>query len=123
MQYSLFDDRLPSGRSPRVSEELGVGSQFKYWSGASGQRYLFSRISPEEAKDYAENLVLITDTRSEAVIWLGFVGMQTEKNPMPAVDPSYEAYVHLLAEDSEERDLAHNDLRTGIFSYIKPEGE
>ncbi|SDR27162.1 hypothetical protein [Pseudovibrio sp. Tun.PSC04-5.I4] len=123
MQYSLFDDHLPSGRPPRVSEELGVGSQFKYWSGTSGQRYLFSRILPEEVKDYAENLVLIMDTRSAVVIWLGFVGIQIEKNPMPAVKSSHEAYVHLLAEDSEERDRAQNDLRTGIFSYIKPESE
>lgn len=123
MQYSLFDDHLPTGTSPRVSEELGVGSRFKYWSGTSGQRYLFSRISPEEVNDYAENLVLITDKNSEAVIWLGFVNTQTDKNPLPVLKASHEAYVHLLAEGSDERDHAQSDLRTGIFSYIKPEGE
>lgn len=123
LQYSLFDDHLPSGTSPRVSEELGAGSQFKYWSGASGHRYLFTRISPEEVADYAENLVLITDKKSEAVLWLGHQGMSNDKTPMPALKPSQDAYVHLLAEDSAERDRAHNDLRTGIFSYIKPEDE
>ena len=121
MQYSLFDDHLPSGTSPRVSEELGVGGQFKYWSGTSGQRYLFSQISSEEVKNYEENLILITDTRNDTVIWLGCVGAQSEKNPMPIIKPCHEAYVHLLAEGSEERERAQNDLRTGIFSYIKPE--
>ncbi len=123
MQYSLFDDRLPSGTSPRVSEELGAGSQFKYWTGASGQKYLFTRIMPEEISEYAEKLVLITDKKSEAVLWLGYQGMCSEKNPMPVLKASYEAYVHLLAEEREQRDRAHNDLRTGIFSYIKPEEE
>ncbi|KZL20141.1 hypothetical protein PsAD2_01628 [Pseudovibrio axinellae] len=123
MQYSLFDDHLPGGTSARVSEELGSGSQFKYWSGTSGHRYLFTRISPEETADYAENLVLIKDGKSEAVIWLGYMGMPNEKNPMPVIKSSHEAYVHLLAADSVERDHAHNDLRTGIFSYIKPEDE
>ncbi|GHB27704.1 hypothetical protein GCM10007094_15050 [Pseudovibrio japonicus] len=122
-QYSLFDENLPSGTSPRVSEELGAGSQFKYWSGASGHRYLFTRISQAEVPDYAEKLVLITDTKSESVIWLGYQGMPNEKNPMPVLKPSQDAYVHLLAEDTTERDRAQNDLRTGIFSYIKPEDE
>ncbi len=122
-QFSLFDENLPSGTSPRVSEELGVGSQFKYWSGASGHRYLFTRISLEEVPDYAEKLVLITDAKSESVIWLGYQGIPNEKNPMPVLKPSQGAYVHLLAEGSTERDRAQNDLRTGIFSYIKPEDE
>lgn len=120
MQYSLFDEPLASGTEPRVSEELGAGDQFKYWSGTSGHKYLFSRISAAEVSDYAENLVLIFDRKGESVVWLGLPTGEN-KAPMPSVKTSYEAYVHLLAANIEDRDRALSDLRTGIFSYIKPE--
>jgi len=123
LQYSLFDDHLASGTSPRVSEELGAGSQFKYWLGTSGQKYLFSLISSAEIHDYAEKLGLIVNSKNDAVVWLGFIGKQDSKNPMPALKASHVAYVHLLPTDNEERDQAHNDLRTGIFSYIKSQDE
>ncbi|WP_350335501.1 hypothetical protein [Coralliovum pocilloporae] len=84
--------------------------RFRYWTGFSGRRYLFSVIQPDELRDYEDGVVLLTQNRGEEerhVLWTGTIGDETLSS---LIDQAEEAFIHLLAANDEERNRIAQDL-------------
>jgi hypothetical protein len=45
--------------APRAVEDLGLGDRYRYLVGASGRRYLFTRVSFESLEDYRGAVVVL----------------------------------------------------------------
>lgn len=60
VQISLYADGTPG-----VAQAAGIESRFHFWRGASGRRYLFTEVSPENLRHF-ENVVVIL-----AEVWRG----------------------------------------------------
>lgn len=96
---------------PNIVLEAGLPARFRYWSGLSGARYLFTRTDLA-ALDHFDDAVVIL-VRFGRIIWAG--------NP-PGHNPSAsrlnalagrdgtEIYIHLLARSDEQRDAIIADL-------------
>ncbi|WP_407049504.1 hypothetical protein [Methyloraptor flagellatus] len=104
---------------PMSARSIGLGERFRYWSGASGRRYLFSSMSTAALDDLTNVVVLLvaTDMRGEhQVVWLGEIDGEGVRSGQPvgqAKDRPTRAYVHLLAGSDDERRAILLDLTAG----------
>ena len=91
------DARWTETRSPRfvqsVVEEAGFG-QFVYMFGASGRRYVFSAIKPEQAWLYEGAIFATTTETNDRIRFSRLPSDDVSKCELGA-----RMYVHLLAEE------------------------
>lgn len=98
--------QLADGGVPRFAERCGIDERFRYWSGASGRRYLFTAIEGEELASFSSGVVLLVREdafgAAEAVeavsLAEGGTVLAAELASRLAADDGLTAYVHLLAD-------------------------
>ena len=107
---------LLSDRPPEVPMRAGLGDRFRYITGASGKRYLFTLIGREELQDFRSAVVALAlrgrnGLRGLTVTELDGHGRATSGEPWPPIVPhDCRVLVHLLAEDSAQRRAVVADL-------------
>ena len=105
----------PRSSIPNIVLEAGLPARFRYWSGGSGRRYLFTK-SDLEAVCHFDNAVIIV-VRYGRIVWAGGLsGSQGEYaglNEMSDRDGA-QIFVHLLARDDTQRSQIIEDLEQAI---------
>ncbi len=92
----------PVTKVPQAAAEAGLGGRFRYWTGRSGIRHLFTSIEPCTLEDFSDGVALIAE--GEKVVWAG------EARAAPHPLPGQAVFVHLLARSEKTRDLVAGDL-------------
>lgn len=114
--------------APRAAEELGLGDRYRYLSGASGKRYLFSGIDLDALEDFRNAVVVIglgegaSDGGHARRVWIGEIDRDGVRRgpalPRALSRAAEEArgavLVHLLAGRAAERREALEDLAAGL---------
>jgi hypothetical protein len=109
---------------PNIVLEAGLPTRFRYWSGRSGARYLFTRTDPAGLGHFDEAVVIIA--RSGRIVWAGNPpagnAALAELHALLQRDGT-EIYVHLLARTADQRELIIDDMRA-VFHVEQtgPEG-
>ena len=86
----------------KAAAEAGLGGRFRYWTGRSGIRHLFTSIDACSLGDFPDAVALIAE--GERVIWSG------EAESAPPASPGQSVFVHLLARSAKTRRLVADDL-------------
>lgn len=102
---------LPAlGDSADIDHAKGLADKFRYWLGASGDRYVFTEIDLNEIDEYTETVVLLMDARRRTGLRLAYLGEagsrsadQSRTLAAAKRSKSIRAFVHLLAEDADRR--------------------
>ena len=89
--------------------------RYCYWQSATGNRYLFTRIASEDIANFKDCVLLLASEEGShpRIHWIGEIA---DLSPMALRDMSEEEiahlsiYVHLLAGNSDERQLVIYDL-------------
>lgn len=97
----------PSSSVPQAAVEAGLPARYRYWTGRSGRRYLFTDTELSALLDFPESVAIAV--RRETIVWAG------EPHPASLLAAAAEIagaafYVHLLAADPAERRQAIQDL-------------
>jgi hypothetical protein len=100
---------------PQSAASIGQGERFRYWPGASGRRYLFSRVEIEELSTFDEAVVILETADGEKVSRLSMVELTTngrliDRTGAVARERACAAYVHLLARDATARAAVMADI-------------
>ena len=110
------------GPAPRAAEDLGLGDRYRYLVGASGRRYLFTRVSFDRLEECPGAVVALElpgaadadpDTGAERIVWLGEIDRDGRRRgpPLPRkARKSLVVRVHLLAGDAAGRRAVLEDL-------------
>lgn len=109
--------------APRAAKALGLDKQYSYLRGASGKRYLFTRVPDASVAEYPGAVVVLAAGGKDAdrqILWVGEVddkgyrhGQKMGRGRRRRTD----ALVHLLAQDDElARRLVIRDLRQSAQS-------
>lgn len=93
---------VPQAAVPQAAADAGLGGRFRYWTGRSGIRHLFTSIDACTVDDFPDAVALIAD--GERVIWAGEVAAA------PRPQQGQTVFVHLLARSAKTRDLVAGDL-------------
>lgn len=108
---------LPLGRCPDIDHANGLADKFRYWHGASGDRYVFTEIDLNEIDEYTETVVLLMDARRRSGLKLAYLGEAdcinaTQTRLLAAAKRSkfVRAFIHLLAKDADRRKHIIADL-------------
>ncbi|ESR26405.1 hypothetical protein [Lutibaculum baratangense] len=95
-----------------------LAGQFRYWSGASGKRYLHKILPIELAPDFRHCALLLVSVRGDGeaeVVWAGAAGAGAAQAIAAArAAGASEAHVHLLTETPEDAKAVANDIRSAI---------
>ncbi len=95
-----------------------MADQFRYWTGASGRRYLHKLFPIELAPDFRHCSLVLASVRpdgSREAVWVGTTGGATAAAISAArMAGATEAHVHLLAESAEEARHVAEDLRAAL---------
>lgn len=114
--------------APRAAEELGLGDRYRYLSGASGRRYLFSGVDLDALEDFRNAVVVIglgegaSDGGHARRVWMGEIDRDGVRRgpalPRALSRAAEEArgtvLVHLLAGRAAERREVLEDLAAGL---------
>lgn len=113
--------------SPRAAEELGLGDRYRYLAGASGRRYLFSRLGLDALEDCRNAVMVVGLGATSAIgsvrrVWIGEIDREgIRRGPalpralaLAAEGDRDAALVHLLAGDAAERRKVLEDLAAGL---------
>jgi hypothetical protein len=91
----------------RAALAAGVPPRFRYWSGHSGRRFLFTATTPDLLADFDEAVAIAVD--GDRIVWIG------EASALRLASASLirgaQVYVHLLAATPEERRALVTDLQ------------
>ncbi|MBP0573580.1 hypothetical protein J8J40_23055, partial [Mycobacterium tuberculosis] len=79
------------------------GERFRYWYGASGRRYLFSKVTAADVTDSTDAIVLVAGADPDRPVFVGTTAPR--QTPAETV-----VYVHLLAATEAERQAIVADL-------------
>jgi hypothetical protein len=101
-QAAVPQAAISQGAVPQAAADAGLGGRFRYWTGRSGIRHLFTSIDPCSLDDFPDAVALIAD--GEKVVWAG------EVRAAPHAMPAQSVFVHLLARSEKTRDLVAGDL-------------
>ena len=99
---------------PTSAIAAGIASRYRYWSGRSGRRYLFTLVDADWLKDCHDAIALECD--GDRISWIGEAeGFASRPVVNAAVNAIGETgrgliFVHLLASDSVERQKVIDDL-------------
>lgn len=97
---------------PNIVLKAGLPARFRYWSGRSGARYLFTRTDSAELDHFDEAVVILV--RFGRIIWAGDPpGGRPATAELRALlrREGTEIYIHLLARDATRRERIIDDLR------------
>ena len=103
----------PSASVPQSAASIGQGERFRYWQGASGRRYLFSRVEAGELATFADAVVILAEGSGLARFEIGEInraGQVRDRVGAPILLDADVAYVHLLARDAEARAAVMDDI-------------
>ena len=105
----------PKSSVPHIVLEAGLPARFRYWSGRSGLRYLFTLTDLAALDDFNDAVVIVV--RYGRIIWAG----QVPERDMSAADlrdlaarEDAQIYIHLLARSTEQRAAIIDDLKDVI---------
>ena len=123
-------DALEAARqgAPRAAEALGLGDRYRYLTGTSGRRYLFSGVDLDALEDFRNAVVVIGlgEGRPESGharrVWIGEIDRDGIRRgpalPRALSRAAEEArgtvLVHLLAGHAAERREVLEDLAAGL---------
>jgi len=97
---------------PNIVLKAGLPARFRYWSGRSGERYLFTRTDLAELDHFDEAVVIAV--RYGRIIGAGDPpagnSAMAELRTLLQRDGT-EVYIHLLARTADQRDRIIDDLR------------
>ncbi len=91
-----------SDARPKLARRAGFGDRFHYWRGASGRRYLFSRVPADSLADFTGAVVILAGQGSDGRLAAREIFTTTGEEDRPAL-PSVAVLVHLLAHTDGER--------------------
>ena len=97
---------------PNIVLKAGLPARFRYWSGRSGARYLFTRTDSGELDHFDVAVVILA--RFGRIIWAGDppAGRPCAAEMRALLQrEGTEIYVHLLARDAARRERIIDDLR------------
>ena len=110
-----------SGSSPGFLSGLAQAERYCYFTGHSGQRYIFTKMSVADLEDCRQAVVILLskpdprsgERKSDHPVWLGEIdrngkrhGPRLTRGKLARSD----IYVHLLAENAGMRRSILNDL-------------
>lgn len=113
----------PPATVPQSAASIGQGERFRYWQGASGRRYLFSRVEVDELATFDHAVAILmgstgADVRARVGVIADDGGFQgTAGHGMAghlALEGVEYAYVHLLARDAEARAAVVDDISAAL---------
>lgn len=117
MISTLKRNALPVGKHPDLELSDGLAGRFRYWHGASGQRYVFTEIDPGEIADYPDTVVMLVEAPSRMPAKLAFLGeVGACRNDLAAAlaarsrNSRLRAFIHFLADNSDRRRQVIADL-------------
>lgn len=100
----------------RAAAAAGVPPRYVYWSGYSGRRYLFTAAAPESVADFEEGVAIaVAEGR---IVWAGEIAAFAFA-PRSSRFSGAAFYVHLLADNAQERHAIARDLRPLDGSHLK----
>jgi hypothetical protein len=110
-----------SGSSPGFLSGLAQAERYRYFTGLSGQRYIFTKMSVADLEDCRQAVVILLskpdprsgERKSDRPVWLGEIDRNGKRHG-PRLTRGKLArsniYVHLLAENAGMRRSILNDL-------------
>lgn len=104
---------LVDGGAPKVPGLGALGERFHYWCGASGRRYLFTAVAPEELGDFSAAVVVLARHGDDGLAGEDVMLMGGDRSVIAArlaADPGLVAFVHLLSPTHAARQAAVRDL-------------
>lgn len=105
----------PRSSIPRIVLEAGLPARFRYWSGGSGRRYLFTSTDVEAVKHFDNAVVIVA--RYGRIVWAGqYAEPEYGRSPMYQLSrrAGAQVFVHLLARDEVQRSEIIDDLKLTI---------
>ena len=105
----------PKTSIPHIVLEAGLPPRFRYWSGGSGRRYLFTGTDVETVRHFDEAVVMVA--RYGRIIWVGRISDCASRNcPLHqlAQRAGAKVFVHLLARNEAQRSAIIDDLNATI---------
>ncbi len=97
---------IRDGGVPAAAAAAGLGARFRYWSGGSGRRYLFTAIDSGALSDFVGAIVVVTLRDGTAA---GTTRVGVCEAGMAIADDEI-AFVHLLSTTAAGRDVVLDDL-------------
>ena len=109
---------LLSDTTPSLARRAKLGDRFRYWSGQSGRRYLFSAVPFEALADFRSAVAILAEAATDGrfIAWaVGVIDsagrLEADDGSWPAIAPRGSvAFVHFLAETDRERQELFDDL-------------
>ena len=83
---------------PQSAVEAGLPARYRYWTGDSGRRYLFTRTDPAGLEDFRGAVILAV--RFGQVVWAGESAADARRH---GASRGTGLYVHLLATSAAAR--------------------
>ncbi len=105
----------PTTSVPHSVLEAGLPARFRYWSGQSGARYLFTQTDLSAIAHFDDAIVIVG--RFGRVIWAGHTpdyNCASSDLAMLAGRDGSDLYVHLLARSADDRLQIIEDLKAVI---------
>ena len=104
--------------TPEIATHGPLGDRYRYWRGASGQRYLFSAVEADRLGDFADVIVVVARPQpggSFAGVTALMVGATTDPARRAlqrrlSATTGLIVFVHLLAKTPADRAAILNDL-------------
>lgn len=114
------DSTIHDAGRPSSLAGTALEAQFRYWSGASGRRYLTRVMDLDQAGDFGGAplvLAAIDESGGREAVWVGLAGEAGFDAAIHAARAvgACEAHVHLLAESSDDRRSVAGDIQAAVF--------
>lgn len=108
---------------PSVLDGMPFAAEFRYWTGASGERYLTRAFPLDLAAEFPGApvvLAAVDDEGRREALWIGIAAGRHFEDALAAARSvgATEAHVHLLARGAVARVEVLRDLR----GAVRPEG-
>ena len=97
----------------RAALAAGLPPRFRYWTGRSGRRYLFTALD-SDLSGFGEGVAIAV--RNDRIVWA--ISLEETGAP-PATSCGTTLYLHLLAVGAEERQAVADDLSEADEPLLK----
>ena len=102
--------------APQIAVAAGLPSRYRYWSGRSGQRYLFTGTDFASLLDFEDAVAIAV--RDAAIVWAGEARAGTLLSVAARI-ANASFYMHLLAVTEADRRTIVDDLRPDAGSPLR----
>lgn len=110
-----------TGSSPGILSDFAQAERYRYFTGRSGQRYIFTKMTVADLEDCRQAVVILLPKSNPGSgkqngnqpIWLGEIDRHGKRHGPRLTKGKLarsEVYVHLLAENAGMRRSILNDL-------------